>query len=123
MSSYYQRNREKLIENQLRYYRKNRERCLEYFRAYNRDYYLRHRAPKAGKPPSVPKLARVKKEKPVRAAKIAKEPPKEKVKPATIPKEKKVKTSKIPKAPKIQSVQEVVPFSGLMEREMFVLSF
>jgi hypothetical protein len=135
MSSYYQKNREKLIENQLRYYRNNRERCLEYFRAYNRAYYLRHRAPKAEKPPVVQKPARMK-EKPVPVAKIAKERPPKKVKPATIPKEKApkipsrslMKQEKIipPKAPAKENTlpeYELKPYDMQMDRGMFVLSF
>jgi len=136
MSSYYQKNREKLIENQLRYYRNNREKCLEYFRAYNRAYYLRHRKTpkprekKVKPPPTLKPISKTpppKEKKPkmpltLREPKVPKAP-----KAPKPPKEPKApKPPKTPKAPVKENTlpeYELKPYDMQMDRGMFVLSF
>ena len=101
-SSYYAKNRETKIAQQMEYHKKHRERYLEYMRSYNKLYWLMN------KPPPKPK-----KEKQPKPPK----PPKEK-KP---PKERKPRQRK----PKNES-WFVVPepeYLMKMERGNFVLGF
>jgi len=72
--TYYERNKDKIIANQLEYHKANRDKQLAYMKIYNKQYYESHKPEPKPRKEKKPKPIKEKKEKKIKPMKTIKLP-------------------------------------------------